>query len=282
MKLVRYGNLGEEKPGILDSQNNIRDASAHVDDWVGSALSPESLARIKQIDLKSLPLVSGQPRLGAPVGTPQKFIGIGLNFSDHAAESGMETPKEPIVFFKASSSMCGPTDAIEKPFGSTKLDWEVELAIVIGRTAKYVAEADALQYVAGYAVCNDVSERAFQLERTGQWTKGKSHDTFGPLGPWLVTSDEITNPHNLAMWLDVNGERRQTGSTSKMIFKVPELVAFLSTLMTLNPGDVITTGTPPGVGMGMKPQQFLNIGDVVTLGIEGLGEQRQQVQEATK
>lgn len=282
MKLVRYGNLGEEKPGILDSQNNIRDASAHVDDWEGSALSPESLARIKQIDLNSLPLVSGQPRLGAPVGKPQKFIGIGLNFSDHAAESGMETPKEPIVFFKASSSMCGPTDATEKPLGSTKLDWEVELAIVIGRMAKYVDEADALQYVAGYAVCNDVSERAFQLERTGQWTKGKSHDTFGPLGPWLVTTDEITNPHNLAMWLDVNGERRQTGSTSKMIFKVPELVAFLSTLMTLNPGDVITTGTPPGVGMGMKPQQFLNIGDVVTLGIEGLGEQRQQVQEATK
>lgn len=282
MRLVRYGNPGQEKPGILDSEDNIRDVSAHVDDWVGGALSPESLVRIKQLDIESLPLVSGSPRLGAPVASVQKFIGIGLNFSDHAAESGMDTPKEPIVFFKASSSMCGPTDAIEMPIGSTKLDWEVELAIVIGRTAKYVDESDALQYVAGYTVCNDVSERAFQLERTGQWTKGKSHDTFGPLGPWLVTSDEVADPHNLSMWLDVNGERRQTGSTSKMIFNVPELVAFLSTIMTLHPGDVITTGTPPGVGMGMKPPQFLSVGDVVTLGIEGLGEQRQEVRQAAK
>lgn len=282
MKLIRYGNPGHEKPGILDSQNTIRDISAYVDDWAGDALSPESLARIRKIDLDTLPVVSGTPRLGAPVGLVQKFIGIGLNFSDHAAEAGMDIPSEPIVFLKASSSICGHTDAVEMPIGGSKLDWEVELAIVIGRRAKYVDAADALQYVAGYTICNDVSERAFQLERTGQWTKGKSHDTFGPLGPWLVTADELADPHSLSMWLDVNGERRQIGSTSKMIFNVPEIVAFLSTIMTLHPGDVITTGTPPGVGMGMQPPQFLSVGDVVTLGIEGLGEQRQEIRMAQK
>jgi len=280
MKFVRYGEAGREKPGMLDSQNGIRDLSAHISDWAGEAFSPESLAKIRRLDVQSLPLVDGTPRLGAPVGGSPKFIGIGLNYADHAKESGMQIPSEPIVFLKATSSLCGAYDSVEKPRGSTKLDWEVELAVIIGTRAKYVSEENALEHVAGYAVCNDVSERNFQIERLGQWTKGKSHDTFGPLGPWLVSADEVKDPHNLAMWLDVNGQRRQTGSTATMIFNVPQLVAYVSGLMTLNPGDIITTGTPPGVGMGMKPPVYLNAGDTMALGVEGLGEQRQTVVDA--
>lgn len=277
MKLVRYGTVGQEKPGLLDRSGRIRDLSALVKDIDGDALSPAGLAKIAAIDPASLPLVDGDPRLGAPVGNITKFVAIGLNYADHAAESGMPIPSEPIVFMKANSSLCGPNDNVEKPRGSTKLDWEVELAIIIGTRAKYVTEADALKHVAGYAVCNDVSERFFQIERGGQWTKGKSHDTFGPLGPWLVTADEIPDVHKLGMWLDVNGTRCQTGSTATMIFNVPKIVSYLSELMTLNPGDLITTGTPPGVGLGMKPPKFLNVGDVVTLGIDGLGAQRQEI-----
>ncbi|ABD86909.1 fumarylacetoacetate hydrolase family protein [Rhodopseudomonas palustris] len=277
MKLVRFGTLGQEKPGLIDGSGQLRDLSAHLPDLAGDAFAPSSLAKLAKLDVESLPMVSGQPRIGAPVGGSPKFIAIGLNYADHAAEAGMAIPSEPVVFTKANSSLCGPNDAVEKPRGSTKLDWEVELAVVIGTRAKYVSEAEALDYVAGYAVCNDVSERAFQLERLGQWTKGKSHDTFGPLGPWLVTKDEIADVHSLPMWLDVNGERCQTGSTATMIFNVPKIVSYLSEIMTLNPGDIITTGTPPGVGMGMKPPKFLQVGDVVTLGIEGLGEQRQEI-----
>ncbi|MER1966597.1 fumarylacetoacetate hydrolase family protein [Castellaniella sp. GW247-6E4] len=277
MKLVRYGEAGQERPGILDAQDGIRDLSAHLADWAGEAFSPASLAKVRQLDVQSLPLVAGTPRLGAPVGGAPKFIAIGLNYADHAKESGMQIPGEPIVFLKATSSLCGAYDAVEKPRGSTKLDWEVELAVIIGTRAKYVSEQDALGHVAGYAVCNDVSERHFQIERLGQWTKGKSHDTFGPLGPWLVSADEVQDPRNLAMWLEVNGQRRQTGSTATMIFDVPKLIAYVSGMMTLNPGDIITTGTPPGVGMGMKPPLYLNVGDTMALGIEGLGEQRQTV-----
>ena len=280
MRLVRYGAVGHEKPGMLDRSGRLRDLSAHVKDITGETLSPAGLDKLKGIDPSSLPLVEGSPRLGSPVTGMSKFVAIGLNYADHAAESGMPIPAEPIVFMKANTSLCGPNDNVEKPRGSTKLDWEVELAIIIGSRAKYVSEADALKYVAGYAVCNDVSERFFQIERLGQWTKGKSHDTFGPLGPWLVTADEIPDPQNLGMWLDVNGERRQTGSTSTMIFGVAKIVSYLSELMTLLPGDIITTGTPPGVGMGMKPPQYLKAGDVVSLGIDGLGEQRQQVVDA--
>ncbi len=277
MKLVRYGTMGQEKPGLLDRSGRIRDLSALVKDINGEALSPAGLAKIAAVDPASLPLVDGDPRLGAPVGNMSKFVAIGLNYADHAAEAGMPIPSEPIVFIKANNSLCGPNDNVEKPRGSTKLDWEVELAIIIGTKAKYVTEADALKHVAGYAVCNDVSERFFQIERGGQWTKGKSHDTFGPVGPWLVTADEIPDVHKLGMWLDVNGTRCQTGSTATMIFNVPKIVSYLSEIMTLNPGDIITTGTPPGVGMGMKPQKFLNAGDVVTLGIDGLGTQRQEI-----
>jgi 5-carboxymethyl-2-hydroxymuconate isomerase len=277
MKLVRYGAVGQEKPGLLDRSGRIRDLSGQVKDIAGDALSPAGLAKIAATDPASLPLVEGSPRLGAPVGQITKFVAIGLNYADHAAESGMPIPAEPVVFLKANSCLCGPTDAIEKPRGSTKLDWEVELAIIIGTRAKYVSEADAMKHVAGYTICNDVSERNFQIERGGQWTKGKSHDTFGPVGPWLVTTDEIADPHKLGMWLDVNGQRRQTGSTATMIFNVPKIVSYVSELMTLYPGDIITTGTPPGVGLGMKPPTFLNAGDVVTLGIDGLGTQRQEV-----
>ena len=280
MRLVRYGAVGHEKPGMLDRSGRLRDLSAHVKDITGETLSPAGLDKLKGIDPSSLPLVEGSPRLGSPVTGMSKFVAIGLNYADHAAESGMPIPAEPIVFMKANTSLCGPNDNVEKPRGSTKLDWEVELAIIIGSRAKYVSEADALKYVAGYAVCNDVSERFFQIERLGQWTKGKSHDTFGPLGPWRVTADEIPDPQKLGMWLDVNGERRQTGSTSTMIFGVAKIVSYLSELMTLLPGDIITTGTPPGVGMGMKPPQYLKAGDVVSLGIDGLGEQRQQVVDA--
>jgi 5-carboxymethyl-2-hydroxymuconate isomerase len=277
MKLVRYGAMGQEKPGLIDSSGGVRDLSAHVKDITGEAISPAGLAKLRAIDPATLPLVRGNPRLGAPIGSISKFAAIGLNYADHAAEAGMPIPSEPIVFLKANTSLCGPNDAVEKPRGSTKLDWEVELAIIIGTRAKYVSESDALKHVAGYAVCNDVSERFFQIERLGQWTKGKSHDTFGPLGPWLVTADEVADVHKLGLWLDVNGKRCQTGSTATMIFNVPKIVSYLSEIMTLLPGDVITTGTPPGVGLGMKPPQFLNVGDVVTLGIDGLGSQRQEI-----
>ena len=277
MKLVRYGAIGQEKPGLIDKSGQLRDLSGQVKDFAGEAFSPASLAKIAALDPASLPAVSGKPRIGSPVGGLPKFIAIGLNYSDHAAEVGMPIPAEPIIFMKANNSLCGPNDAVEKPRGSTKLDWECEIAIIIGTRAKYVSEADALNYVAGYAVCNDVSERNFQIERLGQWTKGKSHDTFGPLGPWLVTKDEIPNVQKLSMWLDVNGKRCQTGSTATMIFGCAKIVSYVSQFMTLLPGDIITTGTPPGVGSGMKPPKFLNVGDVVTLGIEGLGEQRQEI-----
>ncbi len=277
MKLVRYGAIGSEKPGLIDKDGKLRDLTGKVADFADDAFSPDNLAKLKAIDPASLPEVSGNQRYGSPVGGKPKFIAIGLNYADHAAESNMPIPSEPIVFMKALNALCGPNDDVEKPRGSTKLDWEVELAIIIGTKAKYVSEADALKHVAGYAVCNDVSERFFQIERGGQWTKGKSHDTFGPLGPWIATTDEVGDVHKLGMWLDVNGQRCQTGSTATMIFNVPQIVSYLSGMMTLMPGDIITTGTPPGVGLGMKPPKFLEVGDVMTLGIEGLGEQKQKV-----
>ncbi|MEN3347016.1 MAG: hypothetical protein V7632_651 [Bradyrhizobium sp.] len=277
MKLVRYGEKGAEKPGLIDKSGQLRDLSAHIKDLTGDAYAPESLKKLAGLDPASLPAVSGKPRFGAPVTGISKFVAIGLNYSDHAKETGAAIPTEPIIFMKASTSLCGPNDAVEKPRGSTKLDWEVEIAAIIGTRAKYVSEADALNHVAGYCVCNDVSERNFQTERLGQWTKGKSHDTFGPVGPWLATKDEIADVQNLSMWLDVNGQRRQTGNTKTMIFSMAHCISYLSQFMTLLPGDIVTTGTPPGVGLGMKPPQFLNVGDVVTLGIEGLGEQRQEI-----
>src|SRR6201985_156838 len=277
MKLVRYGALGQEKPGLIDKSGQLRDLSAHVKDLNGEAYAPASLAKLAGLDSSSLPAVDGKPRLGAPVTGISKFVAIGLNFVDHAKETGNPIPPEPIFFLKANSSLSGPTDAVEKPRGSTKLDWEVEIAAIIGTRAKYVSEADALNHVAGYTICNDVSERNFQMERGGTWTKGKSH---GPVGPWLVTKDEIPDVQKLSMWLDVNGKRCQTGSTSTMIFSMAKCISYVSQFLTLSPGDIITTGTPPGVGIGMKPPQFLNAGDVVTLGIEGLGEQRQEIIEA--
>jgi 5-carboxymethyl-2-hydroxymuconate isomerase len=277
MKLVRYGEFGHEKPGLIDKDGKLRDLSGQIKDLADDAFSPANLAKLAALDPASLPAVEGSPRLGSPVGGKPKFLAIGLNYIDHAKEAGMPIPSEPIVFMKGLNSLCGPNDDVEKPRGSTKLDWEVELAIIIGSRAKYISEADALKHVAGYAVCNDVSERFFQLERGGQWTKGKSHDTFGPLGPWLVTPDEVGDVHALSMYLDVNGERCQTGSTTTMIFNVPKIVSYLSEIMTLEPGDIITTGTPPGVGLGMKPPKFLNVGDVMTLGIEKLGDQKQKV-----
>ena len=277
MKLVRYGEKGAEKPGLIDKSGQLRDLSGHIRDLDGEAYSPASLKKLAALDPASLPAVSDKPRLGAPVTGISKFVAIGLNYSDHAKETGNPIPSEPIFFLKANTSLSGPNDAVEKPRGSTKLDWEVEIAVIIGSRAKYVSEADALNHVAGYCICNDVSERNFQIERLGQWTKGKSHDTFGPLGPWLVTKDEIANPQSLSMWLDVNGKRKQTGSTSTMIFSIAKCVSYVSQFMTLLPGDVLTTGTPPGVGTGMKPPQYLDVGDVVTLGIEGLGEQRQEI-----
>ena len=277
MKLVRYGPLGQEKPGLIDADGKIRDLSAHVADIAGDVLSPKGLAALKAIDPASLPVVEGSPRYGSPVAGVSKILCIGLNYSDHAAETGAEPPTEPIIFTKQINALCGPNDDVEQPRGSDALDWEVELAVIIGSRAKYVSESDAMDYVAGFAVMNDVSERTFQTKRQGQWTKGKSHDTFGPLGPWLVTRDEVSDPHDLDMWLDVNGERRQTGTTSTLIFNLPHVVSYCSQFMTLMPGDVITTGTPPGVGMGMKPPQYLKVGDVMTLGIAGLGEQKQTV-----
>ena len=275
MKLIRHGERGREKPGLIDGSGTRRDLSGHVDDLAGDVLA--DLGRIADIDPASLPEVPADARLGACAGGIGKFMCIGLNYSDHAAETGASVPEEPILFMKASSAVCGPNDDIIVPRGSEKTDWEVELGVVIGRAGKYIDEADALAHVAGYCTINDVSERAFQTERKGQWTKGKSCDNFGPTGPWLVTPDEVADPQNLSMWLDVNGERRQDGSTATMVYGVAHLVAYLSTFFTLHPGDVISTGTPPGVGMGMSPPTYLKAGDVVTLGIEGLGEQRQAV-----
>lgn len=278
MKLVRYGPAGKEKPGLIDAEGKLRDLSRKVKDIDGASLAPAELAKLGKLDPKKLPLVKGRPRLGPCVATPSKFVAIGLNFSDHAKETGSPIPEYPVVFYKATSCIVGPNDNVMIPKDSTQLDWEVELALVIGRTARYVSEKDALKYVAGYCIVNDVSEREFQLKKgASQWSKGKGCDTFGPLGPWLVTVDEIKDPQNLPMWLDVNGERRQRGNTKTMIFGVAALVADVSRYMTLLPGDVITTGTPPGVGMGMKPQTWLNPGDVMTLGIDGLGEQKQKV-----
>ncbi|MBE0531078.1 MAG: fumarylacetoacetate hydrolase family protein [Rhodospirillales bacterium] len=277
MKLLRYGPKGAEKPGLLDNDGRIRDLSNQVTDIDGSVLAPERLAALGKLDAKTLPLVEGSPRLGAPVAGIGKIIAIGLNYSDHAKESGMELPKEPVMFTKAVTAINGPNDPVIMPKGATKTDWEVELALVIGRKAQYVEEDHALDCVAGYAVMNDVSERAFQLERGGQWVKGKSFDTSAPLGPWLVTKDEIGNPQKLNLWLEVNGVRRQSGNTGTMIFGVAHIVSYVSHFMTLLPGDVITTGTPPGVGLGFKPPVFLAAGDVMRLGVEGLGEQRQEV-----
>jgi len=276
MKLIRFGNPGEEKPGLIDAGGTARDLSAIVPDIAGATLSDEGLAALRAVDPASLPEVPADARLGACVGGTGKFICIGLNYSDHAAEAGMQVPEEPIIFHKATSAICGPNDPIIIPRGSEKTDWEVELAVIIGRRAKYVSEEEALDYVAGYAVTNDVSERAFQIERSGQWTKGKSCDNFGQIGPWLVTRDEVADPQNLAMWLTLNGETMQNGSTRTMVFGVAHLVSYLSQFMSLHPGDVISTGTPPGVGMGMKPPRYLRPGDVVELGIEGLGSQRQE------
>jgi 2-keto-4-pentenoate hydratase/2-oxohepta-3-ene-1,7-dioic acid hydratase in catechol pathway len=279
MKLVRYGAPGREKPGIIDPDGRIRDLSGIVPDITGATLGPKSLAKIRKAKIDSLPKVRGAVRFGPCVGNVGNYLAIGLNYSDHAAESGMEAPKEPIVFCKVTSCICGPSDDIMLPKGSQKTDWEVELAVVIGQRARYLSKKEALEVVAGYCVANDVSEREFQIARGGsQWTKGKGCETFGPIGPWLVTADEIPDPQKLDMWLDVNGERMQTGNTGTMIFGVAHLVWYLSQFMVLEPGDVITTGTPPGVGSGKKPDpRFLKAGDVVTLGIQGLGEQRQKV-----
>jgi 2-keto-4-pentenoate hydratase/2-oxohepta-3-ene-1,7-dioic acid hydratase in catechol pathway len=279
MKLVRYGPPGREKPGLIDSEGKLRDLSRKVKDISGAALAPGELAKLRKLDTKKLPPVRGRPRLGPCVAAPSKFVAIGLNYIDHAKESGNPIPEYPVVFYKAETCIVGANDKIMLPPESTHTDWEVELGVVIGRKARYVSTEDALKYVAGYCVVNDVSEREYQLKKGGsQWSKGKGCDTFGPIGPWLVTTDEIKDPQNLKMWLDVNGARRQTGNTRTMIFGVAALVADLSKCMTLLPGDVITTGTPPGVGMGMKPEpQYLKPGDVVTLGIAGLGEQRQEV-----
>lgn len=277
MKLVRFGEPGAEKPGIVDSDGAIRDLSGLVPDIGGDAISQAGLARLAAVDPASLPLAPAAARLGPCVAGTGKFICIGLNYADHAAESGMDVPPEPVIFMKATSAICGPNDPILIPRGSEKTDWEVELAVIIGKRAKYVSEEDALDYVAGYAVTNDVSERAFQIERAGQWTKGKSSDNFGQIGPWLVTRDEVDDPQNLSMWLKVNGETKQDGSTRTMVYGVRHLVSYLSRFMSLHPGDVISTGTPPGVGMGQKPPRYLRPGDVVELGIEGLGSQRQDV-----
>jgi len=284
MKLVRYGPIGKEKPGLIDADGKLRDLSRKVEDIGPDTLAPASLKELAKLDVKRLPLVKGKPRYGACVAGVGKFVAIGLNYADHAKESGLPIPEHPIVFFKSETCIGGPNDAIMMPRDSTCTDWEVELGVVIGRTARYVEKKDALKHVAGYCLINDVSEREYQMKRSAsQWSKGKGCDTFGPIGPWLVTTDEIRDPQGLDMWLDVNGVRRQTGNTRTMIFGVAELIADVSRYMTLMPGDVITTGTPPGVGMGMKPEpQYLKAGDVVTLGIQGLGEQKQKVVEYKK
>ncbi|THT99388.1 fumarylacetoacetate hydrolase family protein [Lampropedia puyangensis] len=278
MKFLRYGPAGQEKPAVLDAQGQLRDLSAWTQDIDGAFLSGPLVAALKSQDLTALPLVEGQPRLGACVGRIGKFICIGLNYADHAAESNMAIPTEPVVFSKWTSAVVGPNDDVKIPRGSLKTDWEVELGVVIGKQASYVEESDAMDYVAGYCVVNDVSERAYQIERGGTWDKGKGCDTFGPTGPWLVTADEVADPHQLNLWLEVDGKRYQNGNTATMIFKVPEIIAYLSQFMTLNPGDVISTGTPPGVGMGIKPEPvFLRAGQTMRLGIDGLGEQQQKV-----
>jgi len=278
MKLVRYGPAGREKPGLIDADGKLRDLSRKVADINAAALAPAKLRELAKLDPRKLPQVKGRPRLGPCVAMPSKFVAIGLNFTDHAKETGSPIPEHPVVFFKSTTCIVGPNDNVMVPRDSTQLDWEVELGVVIGRAARYVEQKDALKYVAGYCVINDVSERDFQLKKgASQWSKGKGCDTFGPLGPWLVTTHEIKDPQNLDMWLDVNGQRRQRGNTRTMIFGVAAIVADVSRYMTLLPGDVITTGTPPGVGMGMKPQQWLKAGDEITLGIAGLGEQKQKV-----
>lgn len=275
MKLLRYGNIGNEKPGILDSEGKIRDLSSHITDINGDTISENSLNKIASIDISSLPIIPDGTRLGSCVGSAGKFLCIGLNYSDHAAESGLPVPSEPILFAKATSAIVGPNDNVEIPRNSSETDWEVELGIIIGKKAKYIDKNSAQDYIAGYCVINDVSERAFQIKREGQWTKGKSCDTFGPTGPYLVTKDEVSDVQNLTMFLDVNGKRMQDGSTNTMIFSVNHIVYYLSQFMSLHPGDIIATGTPPGVGMGMKPSLYLKSGDVMKLGIEGLGEQTQ-------
>ncbi|WLS79856.1 fumarylacetoacetate hydrolase family protein [Erwinia pyri] len=280
MKLLRYGQPGEERPGAIDAAGKLRDLSGVVDDIGGKVLLPESLNKLRQLDLASLPLVEGNPRLGACVGSVGKFICIGLNYADHATETGAEIPKEPVVFSKWTSAIVGPNDDVEIPRDSQKTDWEVELGVVIGKGGRYISEAEALSHVAGYCVINDVSEREFQIERGGTWDKGKGCDTFGPLGPWLVTAEEIPEPNKLNLWLEVDGKRYQQGNTSTMIFTVPEIISYLSRFMSLQPGDVISTGTPPGVGMGQKPPVYLRAGQEIRLGIEGLGEQRQKTIQA--
>lgn len=280
MKLLRYGPQGQEKPGLLDNDGKIRDLSGVIADVNGSVLSAESVARLRSLDAAGLPLVSGEPRLGPCVGSVGKFIGIGLNYADHAAETGAAIPKEPVVFNKWVTCISGCNDDIQIPEGSTKTDWEVELGVVIGQTARRVSETEALNHVAGYCVVNDVSEREYQIERGPTWDKGKGFDSFGPIGPWLVTRDEVPDPQNLQLWLDIDGVRRQSGTTKTMVFSVATLVSYLSRIMTLHPGDVIATGTPPGVGMGMKPPVFLRPGQVVSLGVERLGEQRQTTVQA--
>jgi 2,4-diketo-3-deoxy-L-fuconate hydrolase len=277
MKLLRYGSVGRERPGILDRSGKVRDLSGVVNEIDGETVSPDGRARLHALDVESLPLATDVQRLGSCVARPGKFVCIGLNYADHAAETGAAVPKEPVVFLKATSAVSGPNDCIIKPRGSTKLDWEVELALVIGSECRYVDEQSAQAAIAGYCVCNDVSERAFQLERGGQWDKGKGCDSFGPIGPWLVSADEIPDTSNLDMWLDVNGRRFQSGSTRTMIFKPAFLVRYLSQFMSLQPGDIVSTGTPPGVGMGQRPPIYLNAGDIVTLGIAQLGTQRQVV-----
>lgn len=281
MKLLRFGDAGQEKPGLMDNNGQLRDLSGHVPDITGAMLSDGELNRLANLDPEQLPLVAGSPRLGPCVNGVGKFICIGLNYSDHAAEAGMDVPPEPVVFFKATSAICGPNDNIEIPRGSNATDWEVELGVVIGKTAKYISEEDALDHVAGYCVINDVSERDFQIKRSGQWVKGKSADTFGPIGPWLVTRDEIPDPQALSMCLDVNGKRFQDGSTSTMVYGVAHVVAYLSQFMSLQPGDIISTGTPPGVGMGQKPDPiYLKAGDRIELSVEGLGTQVQTTVQA--
>lgn len=280
MKLLRYGPVGQEKPGLLDAAGAIRDLSTVVPDIAGATLGPSGLAKLKSLDPMALPAVAGNPRIGPCVGHVGKFICIGLNYSDHAAETGATVPPEPIIFMKATSAITGPNDDVIIPKTSQKTDWEVELGVVIGSVARYVSEADAMKHVAGYCLINDVSERAFQTERHGQWTKGKSADSFGPIGPWLVTADEIPDPQNLSMFCDINGKRFQDGSTKTMVYGVRYLISYLSQFMSLHPGDVISTGTPPGVGMGQKPPKYLVAGQTMRLGIERLGEQTQKTVQA--
>jgi 2-keto-4-pentenoate hydratase/2-oxohepta-3-ene-1,7-dioic acid hydratase in catechol pathway len=279
MKLMRIGQPGHERPAALDAEGKVRDLSSHVDDIAGDSITPDGIAKLQSIDLSSLPEVEVD-RIGPCVGGVGKFLCIGLNYADHAAESGMEVPPEPVMFMKATSAICGPNDDVLVPRGSDKCDWEVELGVVIGKGGVYIDEADAMDHVAGYCVINDISERTFQIERAGQWVKGKSADTFGPIGPWLVTRDEVEDPQNLAMWLEVDGTRYQNGSTKTMVYGVQHLVHYVSQFMSLQPGDVISTGTPPGVGMGLKPQKWLTGGETMRLGIEGLGEQNQNVRRA--